>query len=191
MSENVVYIPCFFFSNVANSCTSEKEGQIKTGLDMRVWSSYCSRTTQSLSSTRREEPRHYEMERKVWAEKRMKRANRSREQTGSQMWHYTNNRSGGGKRVQTSHLGQSCLPAVWFTCLLKGNIFLGACRRRDRFIGPTRGRPESGLIIRQGPINHFSSCFGRSDSPQACGWVRIDMNMSWKIIIAMDSSENC
>lgn len=47
-------------------------GQIKTGLDTRVCSSHCSPTASGQASTRREEPRQYEMERKVWAEKRMK-----------------------------------------------------------------------------------------------------------------------
>ena len=151
-----------------NCCSSEEEGQIKTGLDVRAWSSHCSATVWSLAHhTYREEPRQHEMERKVWAERRNERQNGGREQTGSQMWHYTNNRSGGGKSVQTSHLGQSCLPAVWFTCLLNGNIFLGFYRRSRQVYWANKEEAESGLIIRQGALNHFSSCFGRSDSPPA------------------------
>lgn len=61
-SDNLIYI---LFFNVVNRCMSVEEGQIKTGLDTRVWSSYCSTTVQSLASTCREEPRQYEMERKV------------------------------------------------------------------------------------------------------------------------------
>lgn len=51
-----IYYPCFA------SFVLLEEGQIKRGLHMRVWSSL----------VQREEPRQYEMERKVWVEKWMK-----------------------------------------------------------------------------------------------------------------------
>ena len=57
-----ITIPVFI---VGNSCLSVEEDQIKMGFDTRIWWSYCSTKVQSLVSTRREEPRQSEMERKV------------------------------------------------------------------------------------------------------------------------------
>lgn len=51
-----------FIIPVFSSFVLLEEGQIKRGLHMRVWSSL----------VQREEPRQYEMERKVWVEKWMK-----------------------------------------------------------------------------------------------------------------------
>lgn len=110
---------------------------------------------QRLASTCKERPRQYEIERKLWAEKRMK----GRTGAGSRQGHRCDiawtKEVAGRECVQRSQtkLSPSCLLHL----SIKMDTFHGEHRRRDRFTGPTRMRPQNSFIIRQ-PINHHSKC---------------------------------
>lgn len=102
-------------------------------------------THQSLASTCREEPRRYEMERKVTAEKRMK----GRMEQGSRQGH----RCDIPLTMREAGLNCADIPS-WLklspSCLvhpsIKSDIFLIVHSRRDRFIGLTRRTHENGVL---------------------------------------------